>query len=179
MKVDKSERLSSLYLELGSQYFVIARYCASISFGPIYATMFHHALEMLIKGCLIKSYSSQDLKRVGHNLSKLWSMLKSSTGTKTLTRYDKTINDLNKVELIRYPDAMAKQGFVLNVKLGIPEPSRISKKNNQPQYFVNVSDLDDIALEVFNICKVNPKAAFKNAPSDFRRTLPPNFTLWK
>lgn len=166
-------------MELGCQYFAIARYCALISFGLIYATMFHHAVEMLIKGYLIKSCSSQNLKKVGHNLSKLWSMLKSSTRIKTLTRYDKTINDLNKVELLRYPDAMVKQGFVLNVKIGIPEPSRTSKKNNQPQYFVNVSDLDDIALAVFNICNVNPKAAFKNTPSDFMKTLPSNFALWK
>lgn len=141
--------------------------------------MFHHALEMLIKGCLIKSYSSQDLKKVGHDLSKLWSMLKSSTGMKILTRYDKTINDINKVELLRYPDAMAEQGFILNIKLGIPKPSRISKKNNQPQYFVNVSDLDDIALTIFNICKVNPKGAFKNTPTDFMKILPSNFALWK
>jgi len=179
MKIDESDRLSSVYLELGCQYFAIARYCASISFGPIYATMFHHAVEMLLKGYLIKSYSSQDLKKVGHNLSKLWSMFKSSAGIKTLAHYDKTITELNRVELLRYPDAMVEHGFVLNVKQGTPTPSRLSKKKDQPQYFVNVSDLDDITLTVFNNCNVNPKAVFRNTPSNFMKTLPSNFALWK
>src|SRR6266508_3234556 len=161
-QVQRSEELSSVFLELGCQYYSIARYCASVFFMPICATMFHHAIEMLIKGYLIRNYSSDELKKVGHNLGKLWSMFKSATGDSNLSRFDKSIGDLDRVELLRYPDAMVDKGFVLNVRLGVPAPTQLPGLSNQAQYFVNVSDLDDIALSIFNSCNVNPKAGFKN-----------------
>ncbi len=178
-QVQRSEELSSVFLELGCQYYSVARYCASVFFMPICATMFHHAIEMLIKGYLVKSYSSTDLKKVGHDLEKLWSMFKSATGDKSFSRFDKTIRDLDRVELLRYPDSMVDKGFVLNVRIGVPSPARFPGLESQPQYFVNVSDLDDIALSIFDTCKVNPKAGFKNTPTELMMTLPQNFKSWE
>jgi hypothetical protein len=141
--------------------------------------MFHHAIEMLIKGYLVRSHPSPDLKKAGHDLEKLWSMFKSVTGDKSLSRFDKSISDLDRVELLRYPDAMVDKGFVLNVRLGVPAPARLPGLDSQPQYFVNVSDLDDIALSIFDTCKVNPKAGFKNTPDELMAALPPNFKSWE
>ena len=67
-KVQHNDELSSVFLELGCQYYVVARYCASVFFMPICATMFHHAIEMLIKGYLVRSHPSPDLKKAGHDL---------------------------------------------------------------------------------------------------------------
>ena len=178
-KVQRSDELSSIFLELGCQYYAIARYCASVFFMPICATMFHHAIEMLIKGYLIRVHSSPDLKKAGHNLEKLWSMYKSVTGDKDLTRFDKSISDLDRVELLRYPDEMVDKGFELSVRLGVIAPAQLSGLGSQPQYFVNVSDLDDIALSIFDTCKVNPKAGFKNTPTELMMALPPNFKSWE
>ena len=141
--------------------------------------MFHHAIEMLIKGYLVRSHTPYELRNVGHRLSNLWSMFKLATGDAKLTRYDKTISDLDRVELLRYPDAMVDEGFILKVRLGVPASEEIPSTSVEPQYFVNVSDLDDIALAIFNVCNVNPKACFKNTPTELMRTLPQNFRLWE
>jgi hypothetical protein len=175
----RSEKLSSVFLELGCQYYAIGRYCASVFFMPVCATMFHHAIEMLIKGYLVRVHSLGELKNVGHKLERLWSMYKSLSGDESLSRFDNSILDLDRVELLRYPNAMVDEGFILHVKLGVPAPMQLPGLDNQPQYFVNVSDLDDIALSIFGACKVNPKAGFKNTPTELMKALPPSFKAWE
>jgi len=134
--------------------------------------MFHHAIEMLLKGYLINSHTSAELKEIGHKLSCLWAMYKSAMGDIQLARFDKTIADLDRVELLRYPDAMVTKGFVLNIRLGVPKPAQIPGSRGATQYFVNVSDLDDLALAIFSACNVNPKAGFKNTPAELVKALP-------
>lgn len=169
------KNLSSVFLELGCQYYAIARFCASQFYMPICATLFHHSIEMLIKGYLINLEDSAKLKKIGHNLVKLWSMFTTAYGDTGLTKFDKSIKDLDKVELLRYPNIMVDEGFVLNVRLGVPNPTRLPGLENHPEYFVNVSDLDEIAMAIFTACKINPKLGFRNAPSEFVSTLPPEF----
>ena len=171
-QVEKSEALSAVNLDLGCQYYAIARYCATTNFSPIGATMFHHAIEMFLKGYLVRTHSSSRLKKIGHNLAKLWLMFKETTSDATLARYDHTISHLDRVELLRYADAMVNEGFMLNVRLGVLSPVRLPGLENLPQYNINVSDLDDIVLVVFAACSVNPKLGFRNTPSELSRSLP-------
>jgi len=173
-KIGRSDKLSDAYLVLGSEYYAIARYSASVFYMPICATMFHHAIEMLLKGYLVRSYTSRELKKVGHELVKLWLIFKTKTGDKTLTRYDITVSHLDRTETLRYPEAIVDQGFLLNVRLGVTEPVELSGTSNLPQYYVNVSDLDDIALAIFSACSVNPIAYFHDTPTEFKNSLPPN-----
>ena len=105
-------------------------------------------------------------------------MFKSLVGDEGLTRFDKTISDLNRVELLRYPDEVVDKGFKLNIRLGVPELSQKIDSENLPEYFLNISDLDDIVSSIFDICKVNPKAAFRNTPAEFMNTLPPKLRSW-
>ena len=169
---EKNARLSSASLEMGCQYYAIARYCATVNFSPIGATMFHHAIEMLIKGYLVRTHSSQALKKIGHNLSTLWSMFKETSSDAILARFDHTIEQLDRVESLRYADAMVNDGFILNVRLGVTSPAQLPGLENVPQYHVNVSDLDDIVLAVFAACNVNPRLGFKNTPTELARALP-------
>lgn len=171
-KDERSDKLSNAFLVLGSEYYAIARFSASVFYMPICATMFHHALEMLIKGYLVRSYTLDELKKVKHNLDKLWVMFKAKTGDTALMQYDATVSYLDRTETLRYPDAMVDQGFVLNVRLGVPKPLDLPETSDSPQYFVNVSDLDDIALAIFAACSVNPRLYFRNTPTEFKNALP-------
>jgi hypothetical protein len=173
-KIGRSDKLSDVFLVLGSEYYAIARYSASVFYMPICATMFHHAIEMLLKGYLVQNHTSGELKKVGHELEKLWLMFKDKTRDTTLTRYDITVSHLDRTETLRYPDAMVDQGFVLNVRLGVQTPLELSGTSNLPQYYVNVSDLDDIALAIFSACSVNPTAYFHDIPTELKNSLPPN-----
>jgi hypothetical protein len=178
--IQRSEKMSSVFLELGCQYYAIARYYAAIPFTPICATMFHHAIEMLIKGYLVRFLSSKELKsKVGHSLQKSWAIFRSRAEDESLACFDTSIINLDKVELLRYPDEMVDNGFRLNVGHSTPEPSQNTDSDNTSQYFVNISDLDDIVSSIFDVCKVNPKAAFRNTPAEFMKTLPLNLRPWE
>lgn len=128
---------------------------------------------MLIKGFLIRSYTSKELKKVGHDLVKLWEMFKSKTEDTTLQRYDITVSNINRTETLRYPDEMVDKGFILNVRLGVSAPIDLPGTENLPQYFVNVEDLDIIAQTIFSACSVNPTVYFRTAPTEIKRVLPP------
>ena len=173
-KISRADKLSDAFLVLGSEYYALARYSSSVSYMPICATLFHHAIELLIKGYLIRGHTLDNLKKIGHDLSKLWYLFKTATVNTALERYNTTITQLDKVEMLRYPDAMVDQGFVLNVRLGVLAPVQLPGTSGLPQYFVNVSDLDDIALTIFSACSVNPTAYFRNTPTELKSALPPS-----
>lgn len=168
----REDRMVDAFLVLGSQYFALARYCAAQMYLPVSVTLFHHAVEMLLKGFLARSKTSRELKRFGHDLDVLWEEFKTATGDSGLARFDTTIAQLNRIELIRYPDAIVDQGYVLSVRLGPPVPVDMPGMEGTPQYLVNVSDLDEIATTVFKACQVSVTPFFKNAPQELRNSLP-------
>jgi len=98
--------MSDAFLVLGSQYYVHARYSAERFYLPVCVTLFHHAIEMLLKGFLSKNKSSKELKRIGHDLVALWDLFKTTTSDKVLARFDITISRLNQMESLRYPDIL-------------------------------------------------------------------------
>jgi hypothetical protein len=185
-----NNNLSLPFLVVGGQYYAIARFCASLFYVPVSVTMFHHAIEMLMKGYLVKTHSARLLasKAYGHNLQSLWALYKSTIRDESLSRFDKSINDLNEVEKLRYPDNMNEDGFIVNISIREPAPLQFSNAedidtgmlsrlniDNKPQYLINVSNLDVIALSIFEACQVNPKQIFKDTPVQFMSALPSEF----
>jgi len=169
----RNEKMSDAFLVLGSQYYAHARYSAQFYYLPVCVTLFHHAIELLLKGFLSKRKSSSDLKKMGHNLVALWEQFKAETGNPALTNFDKTIRLLDQVELLRYPDSIVDDGFALHISLTTPSsPIRIPGTEELPQYNVTVRDLDTIAVEIFEACNVATTLYFKDAPTDFKNALP-------
>jgi hypothetical protein len=138
------------------------------------ATLFHHAIEMLLKGCLSLRKSSSELKNMGHDLIDLWHHFKADTGDTALSSFDGAIKELDKVELLRYPDAIVDEGYVLHVSLGRPPtPLAFPGMEEVPNYHIEVSDMDAIAAKVFEACAVNPALYFSGAPREFLMAIPP------
>ena len=168
------EKMRDAFLVIGSQYFAHARYASQVFYLPVSATLFHHSIEMLLKGYLSRHKSSAELKKAGHSLTELWDLFKEHVGDKTLSRFDATIKELDKVELLRYPDAIVDEGYVLHVSLGKPViPLAFPGMEKVPNYYVDVSDMDAIAAEIYKACVVSPVPYFKGAPTDFLMALPP------
>lgn len=169
----REDKLRDAFLVLGSQYFAHARYSAQIFYLPVSATLFHHAIEMLLKGYLIKVMKSSELIKIGHDIEELWDEFKTHASRSDLTKYDLSIKRLNQIELIRYPDTIVDKGYALHLSLGSPSiPMEIPGTTHVPQYQINVSSLDNIAQEVYGACGVSPKPYFNSAPMDFKRALP-------
>ena len=162
----------------GAQYFAHARYSAQFFYLPVSATLFHHAIEMLLKGYLVEHKTLNELKILGHNLKKLWNEFKNYNDNLDLAHFDKAIMQLDKVELLRYPDSIVEDGFILQVGTGnYIAPMDIPGMDETPRYTVRISDLDNIATKIFKACNVAPEPHFQSAPTEFLKALPPS--LWK
>jgi hypothetical protein len=174
----REEKLRDAFLVLGAQYYAHARYSAQFFYLPVSATLFHHAIEMLLKGYLCATKSSQELRRIGHDLDGLWQEFTNEVNDPSHSQFDTTIGQLDKVELLRYPDSMVDDGYALHVSLGQPaSPIVFPGMELIPQYTVQVSDLDAIAAVIFDACKVAPEPHFKSAPTEYTNALPQ--TLWR
>jgi hypothetical protein len=164
----REDKIRDAFLVIGSQYFAHARYSSQEFYLPVSATLFHHAIEMLLKGYLSLGKSSAELKRIGHSLSSLWDLFKEEIGDPNLSNFDPAIRELDKVELLRYPDAIVDDGYVLNVSYGKPAaPIAFPGMDSVPTYSVDVADIDAIAEAVYNACGVSPVPYFRGAPTEF------------
>ena len=77
----------------GCEYYKTARFAHDAACWSVFGNLFHHAIEMMLKGGLAKrGKSSDDLKAMRHNLKKLWRCYKEEFPDSTLGRHDKTIS---------------------------------------------------------------------------------------
>ncbi len=171
-KPTQNEKARDAFFVLGSQYYSIARYCANQFYLPVCVTLFHHAIEMLLKGYLSENKNLNELKNIGHNLEDLWNLFKTISQGNSLNKFDSIINKLNQVEDLRYPDLIVNQGFILNIRLGTPTPLVLPGTENLPQYNIDVSALDEIATIIFTLGKIPVTPYFKNTPVELQSSLP-------
>ncbi|GEM_PF-6329764 len=169
---NQNEQARYAFLMLGSQYYSLARYCANQVYLPVCVTLFHHAIEMLLKGYLSKSKNLNELKTIGHNLDDLWELFKIDFQNNSLSKFDSVVQKLNQVEDLRYPDLIVNQGFILNIRLGTPTPLILPGTENLPQYDIDVSALDEIAVTIFTLGGIPVTPYFKSTPVELQSSLP-------
>ncbi len=170
-KPSRADKMSDAFFMMGAEYFAVAEYCADAFYLPVGVTLFHHAIEMLLKGILARTKTSKELKALGHDLVALWQEFKSTVADPKLNRFDPTIMRLNDIELLRYPDTIVDKGFVLNVGRGTVGPMEMPGIEKLPQYFVDVLPLEEIAIAIFAAGNVPVTPYFRNTPEAFLRTL--------
>jgi hypothetical protein len=111
-----SEREVEAFFDIGTQYYVAARYAAFAGLAPVCANLFHHAVEMYMKGYLSSQRGLAELKKLGPRLPDIWAHFKSSAADAELDRFDPVISELDKFESIRYPDRDLTEGMQLTVE---------------------------------------------------------------
>ena len=71
------ERNKVLFVQLGFQYYVSGRFAARGGLMPVSGNLFHHAVEMLLKGHLATTLPLNELRsRFGHRLREMWNAFK-------------------------------------------------------------------------------------------------------
>lgn len=106
MDDDKRAALRHLF-SLAFQYYVAARQSAAFHLMPVAGNLYHHAIEMFLKGALCGRYMLQDFQRkFGHDLITLWDAFRKEYPTAQLDEFDLVIAELNHFERLRYPDAI-------------------------------------------------------------------------
>lgn len=93
------------FFDRGFGYYVCGRFALANWLSPIGATNLHHAIEMFLKGYLVRRhrFDRETLKRFSHRLDKLWAEFRTQRQEPIYDRFTQTIAELNKFEELRYP----------------------------------------------------------------------------
>ena len=151
------------FYEIALQYYVSGRAAHRCGNTLITGNLFHHAVEMLLKGQLSKTIPLADLKRskkFGHDLFRLWTHFKDLFPEHDLTEFDKMIVSVENFEKIRYPDAILSNGACIGYSSGRGKPVSITPRSTVPEYQIAVGDVDAFFGRLFPLCGLNPKASF-------------------
>ncbi len=166
-----AERDSHHYFGLGTQYYFSARAATFAGCFPIAGNLFHHAVEMFLKGVLVQQLSRARLKSYGHNLKRLWKVYKNSNPTVDPLVHDSCVRDLHKFERIRYPDLLTDKGMFGTISVSRPSapPSMWSADGaTLPAYHLVVNDVDQLVRVIFDTASINPEGYFDRVGIEWR-----------
>jgi hypothetical protein len=149
-------RLLSQYVDLGLQYYIAARFCAAhgAAFAPVLGNLFHHAIEMCLKGALCKNVGEQVRRKLGHDLKKLWKRFKKENADAALNKFNHIISELHKFESIRYPENIVVLGMECTVSFVRGE---IVSDGSEPRYNLIIEDIDALMAAILNFGSINAR----------------------
>lgn len=161
------------YFDLATQYYVAARWATVTVSGTVAGNLFHHAIELYLKGDLSRSVSRRHLTKYGHNLKRLWKVYKQKHSASALSGFDRCIKDLHKFETIRYPDAIAEKGMFFAIAVSRPQPPLDFwvLGSTPPTYSVVVNDIDQLVRILFTTSSLNPDFFFAKLGTEGRVVL--------
>jgi hypothetical protein len=144
-----ADRLQVEYFELGFQYYVVGRFAASEgpTLSPVVGNLFHHAVEMLLKGALTHRTDEIERRRWSHDLQAAWQKFKTEIGDASLSRFDLIITELHKFESIRYPERIISQGMTCTVGFGKDTPTTGAPRT-KTRYHIFVGDMDALVKTI-------------------------------
>ncbi len=143
--------IAMFFVQTGSQYYTMARFAMHAQCVPVCGNLFHHAVEMLLKGGLARKRPLSDLKdNMGHKLKVLWREFKAEFPDATLKRHDKTISSLDKFEDIRYPNPIKVPSMGVSAEWSGPAGTiKTYGGLKTKQYAIVVSPIDDLVADIF------------------------------
>ena len=169
-----ADRDSDNYFNLGSQYYLAARAATFAGCFPVAGNLFHHAVELYVKGDLITELSRTRLKMYGHNLKRLWAAYKKRHRTVELSRHDPHITKLHKFEKTRYPDSITDRGMWGTIAVAPPSTAPTMWAASgvvPPSYHLVVNDIDQLIRSIFDATSRNPDYFFGSISLEGRTIL--------
>lgn len=168
----QDESFKETFFDLATQYYVAARLAARAMLIPVHGNLFHHAVEMYLKGGLVGTLPVAQLKRrpYSHNMIALWDRFKTKEADPALARFDLTIQGLHEFESIRYPDKIVNQGMLVSIAWQ-PHHAVVASSSTRlpPKYEVIIADIDDLVIEVLQRASVNPTFLISRASNAHAR----------
>ena len=163
------ERPEDIFLRLGFDYYVAARFAARAGLLPVSGNLFHHAIEMFLKAWLSRTLDLAELKKLGHRLDTLWDRFKADFPQTELGEFHDTIAALHDFERIRYPEDILKMGA--GIVIDWNSKSHTSGSTQVPHYGIVVHDIDRLVSKILEICSRNKKYFFNKLNEPARDAL--------
>jgi len=156
-----TDRLSTEYHKFGAQYYVAARASTHAQLLPVPGNLFHHAIELLLKGHLCATLTPAELKKIGHDLERLWKAFTDGFPAEDLAGHLPTIRSLQAFETIRYPDEILAQGMYATISIRPFVPHFDAHGGYEPPgYHIVLHDIDRLVHAIFRLSSLNSKFFF-------------------
>jgi hypothetical protein len=151
-----SERIDIEFMKLGVDYYVAGRCMARAQRLPVVGNLFHHAVEMMLKARLVQKHSLDDLRRLSHDLTRLWEAFKADFPGVDLREFNGTVASLAAFERIRYPDKILAEGMAARLEWAGPIAGPLNPERVEPEYVLVVNDIDLLTATIFRVSSRNP-----------------------
>lgn len=138
---------------------------------PVSGNLYHHAIEMLLKGQLAKTLSLQELKRLGHRLVDVWQAFKAAFPQEALSAFDALLAGLDRFEQIRYPDQVMQHGMYSYIAWAGPAIRPEFAGQQLPGYELIVTGVDRLIGRLFGLCGIHPAEYLQNLNAFGRHVL--------
>jgi hypothetical protein len=160
------------FFNLGLEYYIAGRYAVFSGLVSIAGNLLHHATELFLKGCLSNNLDISQLKKLSHSLANLWTCCKANNLSPELSEFDKTVNDLDQFEDLRYPPEFRKGKVICissdEIAKSIAQPQKGTKI---PIYSLSCSDIDKLVKVLFTMASINPAFFLGRLREDAKRYL--------
>ena len=159
-----AERVKLEYFYLATQYYTVGRYSARAALTPVCGNLFHHAIELCMKGALSEQMSTKSLRGLRHKLNRIWARFKLAFPDPSLERFDGPIAALDKFESIRYPEKLVGEGAVYVFTFEPFDVARMASYSpgSAPSYVLMITEFDALVGLVFEKAQLNRAAFFSN-----------------
>ena len=154
-----SETVQTEYFTIATQYYVAGRYAYFAGLVPTAGNLFHHAIEMYLKGYLAQHMNELKRRSLGHSLKRCWRAFKRKFGDQSLNQHDKAIKILDSFESIRYPEKFAREGGEVHFSLTTPDPpsTGMYAAPASRRYDLVLNEIDLLVATIFQKANLNPK----------------------
>jgi hypothetical protein len=141
------------YCRLGLQYYVAGRQAAFADLNPLAANLLHHAVEMFLKGAIVRrSGDPQALRGPGHTLVKMWRALEDDR-TDRSAGFEPIIARLERFAWVRYPASLIREGIRARIDLGPgsrPHPAETSVRGQPPHHGLRLCEIDALIRMLYD-----------------------------
>lgn len=174
MTPNRDERFQRTFFDLATKYYVTARLAARAGLLPVHGNLFHHAVEMYLKGALVGTLPVEQMKKppYSHDLTALWDRFKTKADDPALARFDLTIQALHEFESIRYPDQIVDKGMIATI---VWQPHHATSESGSaempPKYEFIIVEIDNLVIEVLRRASINPKFFIMKIPGAGKEAL--------
>ena len=149
MLTTEADILKVEFFRLAFQYYVSARSAALCGLNPVAGTVYHHAVELYLKGHLSSCTTPKIRKNLGHELSDLWLLFKALfPNNPELSTFDAAITALGPFEDVRYPEQIRKDGLSCLIDWGTPP---FVSPDGQIKHVLNVPELDRLISRLYEL----------------------------
>ena len=159
------EELKDDYFFKASDYYVTGRFAYLTWATDVCGNLFHHSIEMFLKGQLLLTMTKKDVRALDHSLPRIWRVFKTKVPDPRLKPYNRTIENIHAFESMRYPDSNTARGMLIHwevtrASLDTLKPGG-DKTRGLPKYVIALEEIDRLVLLLLELCSRNPKVCLR------------------